>query len=112
MSRKCPKCGAPLFDEITRCLSCDWVDTTKVKKRNVCPECGDILTRGVCYRCGYRKRFSYNTCPYCKQKLINYRCEKCGYKSSRGFFSNFLFRIIEFIIIIAVIFFLLRMINF
>ena len=76
--KNCPRCGAPLHTDLNKCLACDWGHDIK-KKIKKCPKCGDVLVSGVCYRCGYRKRFSKDTCPYCKQKLISGRCKECRY---------------------------------
>ena len=91
--RYCPKCGSPLPDELDRCLGCDW-KATKGKKRNLCPECGELLVKGVCYRCGYRSKHSHNTCPHCRQKLVAGRCEKCQYTKPLISLKRFFFGIL------------------
>jgi len=100
----CPRCGSPMHDEVSRCLSCDWVDTKRRKKVKTCPECGDILTRGVCYRCGYRKKHSYNTCPYCRKKLVAGRCKECEYVQP----SEILKKIIRIAITVGVCYLLFK----
>lgn len=101
--KNCPKCGAPLHEELGRCLVCDWVDKNKKKKLKQCPRCGDVLVKGVCYKCGYRKRFSKDTCPYCKEKLVGGRCQRCDYIKPSSFLKGKLFGLIEIIIIIVLV---------
>ena len=75
--KQCPRCGRTLDSDFDVCLNCGYKNR---KGRKMCPECGDLLIKGVCYRCGYRKKQNKNTCPYCKQKLIKGSCERCNYK--------------------------------
>ena len=100
----CPKCGAPIHKDLGKCLVCDWVDPKKKKSKNLCPECGEPLVRGGCYRCGYRKKESMNTCPFCKQKLIKNRCERCDYTKPFAFFGARVKGIIVVAFIIIVIY--------
>ena len=51
--KRCPMCGSPMGDKQKSCIACDYVEPSD--KVQICPQCGEMLNRGVCYKCGYRK---------------------------------------------------------
>ena len=99
-------CGSPMGDNQKSCICCDYVE--KTKKVKLCPDCGETLTRGVCYRCGYRSKFSKNTCPYCRQRLIAGRCKDCKYVEPSRLLKAYVFDVllIAFILLFLYIKFL------
>ena len=108
--KRCPKCGNCMDDNQKHCLVCDYQE--KINKKQICPECGEILTKGVCYRCGYRKKGSHNTCPYCRQKLVAGRCERCDYTKPFAYTGYRLkWRLIAIIIALISIIFLKFYLN-
>ena len=96
--KKCPKCGNKMDRNQRHCLACDYEE--KNNKRKYCPVCGELLIKGVCYKCGYRKLTSANTCPYCRQKLIGGRCDRCNYVKP---FAYTRYRVISILVVIAIL---------